>query len=393
MEQKLLIKNIFIAYLYIGTKTPIFFLLAGLPMILFMEGFSPTAIGLFQLASIPYITAFLFAPIVDGMVFQKNHYKKWIFIYFCIYLSLLFSISFFSLKENYYLLFTLILLSVFVETLLATPLNALATKIFTKDEYSSAGGFKTTAYFTSSMIGNGAMLLVYNSFGWEYTIYTMILLLLPTLIILYIIKEPDSIVKKQRIDYKQIIKFFKQTNIFKWVLILFTYFIFLSPIWIFLKPYLLSKGIDPDSVAIIAGIYGSFIAVIGGLGVSFFARNFDNKVLLFIFSLLSIFTIILFIILDFFNLSFYFMIVCVTLLTLSKGLSGSIVTAIIMNHCRKKYRAIDYSIQGSIYAAGGIFAGMMAGIIIESFSYYTLFIILLFGMVMVSFLIYKYLKN
>lgn len=200
-------------------------------------------------------------------------------------------------------------------------------------------------------------------------------------------------VKKQKIDYKQIIEFFKQKNILKWILILFTYFIFLSPIWIFLKPYLLLKGVEADSVAIIAGIYGSFIAAAGGLGVSFFAKNFDNRFLLFIFSFICVFSIILFITLDFFNLSFYFMIVCVSLFALSKGLSGSIVSAIIMSNCRKEYRAIDYSIQSSIYAAGGIFSGMIAGAIIENFSYKSLFIILLVGMTITSVLIYRYLKQ
>ena len=393
MQQKLFTKNLFIGYLYISFSTPMFFLLAGLPMILSLEGFSPSAIGLFQLSSIPYITSFLFSPIVEGFVFKRNHYKKWIFIHLSLYIFLLFMISNFSLKEDYYLLFTLILFATFSSTLVAIPLNALSTKIFTQDEQLSAGGFKSSAYFISSLIGNGVMLLVYNSFGWSYTMFAIILLLLPSLIILYIINEPDSIVKKQSMPYKQIIEFFKQKNIFKWILILGTYFTFLFPIWIFLKPYLLSKGIEANHVVIIAGIYGSSLAAVGSLGVSFFAKNFDKKLLLFRFSLLSIFTVCLFIALEFFDLSLGFIILCVTSIAISKALSGSIIFALMMNNSRKEYKAIDYSVQSSIYALGGISTGIGAGLIIESFDYRSLFIIALFGMSMVSLFVYNYFRS
>lgn len=362
-------------------------------MILHLQGFSPSAIGLFSLASIPYVTAFLFSPIIDGFVFEKNHYKKWIGIFAIIYVGLLFLISCFPLKENYYLLFSLILLIVFVSTFLDTPLNALCAKIFTQEEQSSAGGFKSAAYFTSSILGNGLILLLYNNYGWKFAILSIVFLILPSFIILYYIKEQKSEVEKRTIPFKQIIYFFKQENIVIWIVILATYFMFVFPIWIFLKPYLLLHGFNPDNVALLAGLLGSSIAAIGSLGVSFFAKNMDKKQLLFSFALLNTLTISLFLLLELLSLNF--MLINIIFIALSMGLSNSILFAMIMNNCRKEYKhkAIDYSIQLSIDAMGRMFAGMMAGILIEMFSYKGLFIVCLFGILGVLFMVFRYLKK
>jgi len=393
MEQKLFVKNILIFYLYLSFATPKAFLLIGLPMILYIEGFSPFAIGLFSLTSIPYITAFLFSPIIDGFVFEKNHYKKWIGIFAFIYLGLIFFLSYYSLKEDYFLIFFLILFIVFISTFLDTSLNALATKIFTKEEQSSAGGFKSSAYFTSSIIGNGFILLLYNSYGWDFAILSIISLNIPSFFILYYIKEQKSKVEKQTIPFKQISNFFKQKQIFQWIMILATYFMFLFPLWIFLKPYLLSKGLEPDTVAILAGLLGSSIAAIGSLGFSFFSKNIDKKLLLFRFSVFNFLVVGFFIILEVFTLSLFFIVLCVIFIALSMGLSNSILFALIMHNCRKEYKAIDYSVQLSIDATGRIFAGMIAGMLIEMFTYKGLFLICFLGIIMVLFLVYRYLHK
>jgi len=393
MEQKLFVKNILIFYLYLSFATPKAFLLIGLPMILYIEGFTPFAIGLFSLTSIPYITAFLFSPIIDGFVFEKNHYKKWIGIFAFIYLGLIFFLSYYSLKEDYFLIFFLILFIVFISTFLDTSLNALATKIFTKEEQSSAGGFKSSAYFTSSIIGNGFILLLYNSYGWDFAILSIISLNIPSFFILYYIQEQKSKVEKQTIPFKQISNFFKQKQIFQWIMILATYFMFLFPLWIFLKPYLLSKGLEPDTVAILAGLLGSSIAAIGSLGFSFFSKNIDKKLLLFRFSVFNFLVVGFFIILEVFTLSLFFIVLCVTFIALSMGLSNSILFALIMHNCRKEYKAIDYSVQLSIDATGRIFAGMIAGMLIEMFTYKGLFLICFLGIIMVLFLVYRYLHK
>jgi len=391
MNKQLLIKNILISYLYISFSTPISFLLIGLPMILYMEGFSPSAIGWFQLSSIPYIIAFLFAPIFDGIVFKKNHYKKWIGIFAVIYLCLLILMSQFSLKEDYYILFTLILLSVFISTFLDTPLNALSVKIYTKQEQASAGGFKSFAYFSSSILGNGLILLLYNTYGWNIAIFSIVGLILPSFIILIYLKEQESSITKRTIDFRQILNFFRQKNILSWFVILLSYFTFIFPLWIFLKPYLLSHGFAPNQVALYAGLIGSAIAAISSLSVSLFAKYMEKKQLLFSFALLNTFTLALFLSLELFSTPL--MILNTLFIALSMGLSNSIFFAMIMNNCRKEYKAIDYSLQLSMDALGRILMGVLAGLIVEKFSFGSLFLICFLGIFIVLFLVYRYLKS
>jgi len=391
MKKQLLVKNLLVSYLYISFSTPISFLLIGLPMILYMEGFSPSAIGWFQLASIPYIIAFLFAPFFDGIVFKKNHYTKWVGIFAIIYLFLLILMSQFSLQDDYYILFTLILFSVFISTFLDTPLNALSVKIYTKEEQTSAGGFKSFAYFTSSILGNGLILLLYNTYGWNVAIFTIAGLILPSFIILIYLKEQESSITKRTIDFKQIVNFFRQKDISLWLVVLVSYFTFIFPLWIFLKPYLLSHGFDPNQVALYAGFIGSAIAAISSLSVSFFVKYMSKKQLLFSFALLNAFTLALFLSLEI--LSTPLIIVNTLFIALSMGLSNSVFFAMIMYHCRKEYRAIDYSVQLSMDALGRILMGVLAGFIVDKLSFGSLFLICFIGIFIVLFLVYRYLKS
>lgn len=391
MNKQLLVKNLLVSYLYISFSTPISFLLIGLPMVLYMEGFNPSAIGWFQLASIPYIIVFLFAPIFDGIVFKENHYKKWLGIFAIVYLVLLSLMTQFSLKEDYYILFTLIFLSVFTSTFLDTPLNALSVKIYTKEEQTSAGSFKSFAYFTSSILGNGLILFLYNTFGWNMAILSIIGIIIPSFIILFFIKEQKSEIVKRTVDFKQIINFFKQKNIFSWLIVLISYFTFIFPLWIYLKPYFLSHGFSANQVALYAGLIGSTIAALSSLSVSFFVKRMQKKQLLFSFALLNTFTLALFLTLEL--LSTPLMIVNTIFIALSMGLSNSVFFAMIMHHCRKEYKAIDYSIQLSMDALGRILMGILAGFIIETFSFKSLFLICFIGIFIVLFFIYRYVKN
>lgn len=382
-------KNILFSILFIAILTPMIFFVMGLPMILQIKGFDASLIGIFQLAGLPMIFKFLMSPPIDKIVFEKKHYKKWTFYIGILYILLLTIISFLSLENSIYPVFIAILITAFISTFMDIPLNALAIKTFTKEQSLSAGSYKISAYSMASLLGGGIFLLVFNHLGWNLTFILMALLVLFSLVALYFIEENDEIIYLERISSKNIITFFKQKDIGIWIFILSFYFVSISALWVFMKPYLIHKGVKPDDVAIWVGIYGSFIAILGGALSNYIGKKFSKKNLLIIFMFFNIFSTSLLIFIEQYNLTFYYLIISVTFIALAIALSSAIIFSMIMDYSRKESRAIDYSVQSSIFSFTRIISAVIAGIIVSNFGFDKMFIFELFCLVLVTFVIYK----
>ncbi|MFY9080626.1 MFS transporter [Aliarcobacter butzleri] len=382
-------KNILFSILFTAILTPMIFFVMGLPMILQIKGFDASLIGIFQLAGLPMIFKFLMSPPIDKIVFEKKHYKKWTFYIGILYILLLTIISFLSLENSIYPVFIAILITAFISTFMDIPLNALAIKTFTKEQSLSAGSYKISAYSMASLLGGGIFLLVFNHLGWNLTFILMALLVLFSLVALYFIEENDEIIYVERISSKNIITFFKQKDIGIWIFILSFYFVSISALWVFMKPYLIHKGVKPDDIAIWVGIYGSFIAILGGALSNYIGKKFSKKNLLIIFMFFNIFSTSLLIFIEQYNLTFYYLIISVTFIALAIALSSAIIFSMIMDYSRKESRAIDYSVQSSIFSFTRIISAVIAGIIVSNFGFDKMFIFELFCLVLVTFVIYK----
>jgi PAT family beta-lactamase induction signal transducer AmpG len=361
--------NLLFASVFTAMLTPMIFFVMGLPMILQMKGFDASFIGMFQLAGLPMVLKFLFSAPIDKIVFKKHHYKKWTFYSGVFYVGLLVAISFLSLEENFYLVFISILFTAFISTFMDIPLNALAIKVFKKEERIGAGSFKISAYSLAAMLGGGVFLLFYNHLGWQITFMIMATLVLLSLFALYFIFEIGI-----------------------WIFILSFYFAFISALWVFMKPYLISKGIKADDVAIYVGIYGSFIAVFGGMLSGVVGKRFSKKVLLLIFMCFNIASALVLILIETYTLNFYFLLVSVTLTALSIALSSAIVFSMIMDYSRSNTRAIDYSIQSSLFAFTRMISAVIAGIFVSLHGFKNMFIFEALAMVVVFFMIYRFYK-
>lgn len=382
-------KNILFSVLFTAVLTPMIFFVMGLPMILQIKGFDASLIGIFQLVGLPMIFKFLMSPPIDKIVFEKKHYKKWTFYIGIVYILLLTIISFLSLENSIYPIFIAILITAFISTFMDIPLNVLAIKTFKKEERISAGSYKISAYSLASLLGGGVFLLVFNHLGWNLTFILMACFILFSLFALYFIEENDEIINAEKISSKKIITFFKQKDIGIWIFILSFYFVSISALWVFMKPYLISKDITADDVAIYVGIYGSFVAILGGALSNYIGKKFSKKNLLIIFMFFNIFSTSLLIFIEYYNLTFYFLIICVTFIALAIALSSAIIFSMIMDYSREESRAIDYSIQSSIFSFTRIISAVIAGIIVSNFGFGTMFVFELICLILVTFIIYK----
>ncbi|NQY23238.1 MAG: MFS transporter [Campylobacteraceae bacterium] len=386
-------KNILFSILFIAILTPVIFFVMGIPMILQMKGYDAALIGSFQLIGLPMVFKFIMSAPIDRYVFEKRHYKKWIFYSGIVYALLLVYISFLSLEDNISLIFVAIFITALISTFIDIPLNALAIKIFTEEERFNASTYKVAAYSIAAMLGSGVFLLFYNHLGWRSTFILMSVMLLVSLYILNFIEEPDEVIKEEKVSLKKIISFFKQKDISIWIFILGFYFAFISAIWVFMKPYLISKGVKADDIAIYVGIYGSLIGFLGALLISKFANNFSRKTLLLAFIVFNIISASILVYIEQAELTLFSLILSITFIALSISLSSAIIFTMIMDYARKETRAIDYSIQASFFSLTRIISAVIAGLIISTFNFQIMFIFETIGMIIVCIFIYKFYKS
>jgi MFS family permease len=156
-----------------------------------------------------------------------------------------------------------------------------------------------------------------------------------------------------------------------------------------MKPYLIHKGVSADDIAIWVGIYGSFIAILGGSLSNYIGKKFSRKNLLIIFMFFNIFSTSLLIFIEQYNLTFYYLIISVTFIALAIALSSAIIFSMIMDYSRKESRAIDYSVQSSIFSFSRIISAVIAGIIVSNFGFGIMFIFEFICLVLITFIIYK----
>lgn len=384
--------NLLFGILFSSFSTPFIFFVMGLPMILQLKGFEASIIGLFQLVGLPMVLKFLFSPIFDQRRFKNNHYKKWIFIMGIIYSISLFWISFLSLDSNINIVFVLILLTSIISTIIDIPLNALAIKVFKKEERISAGSYKISSFFLAGILGGGILLLFYNHLGWRIAFIIMAFMVLLSLFSLYFIIERYEKIEEQKVSFSTIILYFKQENIGIWIFVLSFYFVFISSVWVFMKPYLITKGIKPDDVAIYVGIYGGLVGFIGGILANYIGKKFTKRVSLLLFLCINIISVLILIFIENSNINTILLVTVVSFTALSIAFSSAIIFSMIMDYSRTSSRAIDYSIQSSLFSLTRIIFAVIAGILVSSFSFNTMFLFVLLGMLFIFIIIYKFFK-
>ncbi len=227
-------------------------------------------------------------------------------------------------------------------------------------------------------------------FFWNISFLIMACLVLFSLLALYFIEENNEIIeKKNNISFYTIFSFFKQKNISIWIFILMFYFAFISAVWVFMKPYFISKGINANDVTIYVGIYGSILGFLGGILASFIAKRFNKKTILVLFSLFNIITILILLFIENFSISIFSMLICVSFTAIAIALSSAIIFSMIMDYSRSSSKGIDYALQSSLFALTRIISAIIAGIIVSNFGFEKMFIFELSCIVVVTFVIYK----
>lgn len=363
--------------LYIAQAVPMSFFTTVVPVIMRQENYSLEAIGLLQLVKLPWVLKFLWAPLVDNNTRNLGHFKRWIYISEFFYAGIILAIGFFSLQLNFSLIVVLMVLAVFASATQDIATDAFAIHILKRKERGYGNSMQSAGGFAGSLIGSGVLLVVYYYLGWFFLLFFLAVFVLLALIPLAFYRRVchRPVVKGMRVNLSDIISFFRVPGMYRWVIILFFYYSGIMGIMAMLKPYLVDLDYNARDIGVMAGIFGTTMALVASVFAGYIVKKAGYAKSLRYFLVISLLA----------GIYFYVMSISgepavggvyagIFLLWTAYGASMVAVYTAAMDMVRPGREGTDFTLQIVITHLSGLMLGVMSGKFADNFGYDGLFL-------------------
>lgn len=362
--------------LYIAQAVPMSFFTTVVPVIMRQENYSLEAIGLLQLVKLPWVLKFLWAPLVDNNTSTLGHFKRWIYGSELFYAAVILAIGFFNLQANFSLIVILMSLAVIASATQDIATDAFAILILRKKERGYGNSMQSAGGFAGSLIGSGVLLVIYYYFGWFYLLLFLAVFVLLAIVPLWFYKRKDSKpnVAKQHVGMSDITGFFKRPGIVPWIFLLFFYYSGIVGIMAMIKPYMVDLGYNIKDVGLMAGIFGTGVALVAAIFAGYVVKKIGYARSLSIFLFANLIAGIYFFILSLSPAPSTGMIYLgIFLLWMAYGSSMVAVYTAAMDMVRPGREGTDFTLQIVITHLSGLILGVLSGKVAGMFGYKGLF--------------------
>lgn len=357
-------------WLNLALTAPGVYLWLGLPLVLRQHGWSGTAIGLFQLASLPTVFKFVLAMPLDRRGARHGAYRGWAVALLLIYAAVLCALGWRDLLADRHVLFVLATTAALAGTWADVPVNALAIRVLPASSHAWAGGIRSMALCLGAIAGGGLMLVAQARWGWQAPFAIMAgALALGAALICFVKDAPgdhNADRAAPRLDTASVLAYFKRDDSRRWLPLLALLFPFIGSGWFFLKPLLLDQGLAPERVAWLVGVAGG---AVGALASALSARG--NKRLrpavtvprhaaASCAALLGLTTAV------WLEAPPAVLIACAMGIAAAMGANAALAFSLMMSHVRPGWQALDYGIQSSVFSLTRILVPLAAGILMDA---------------------------
>lgn len=393
-------KYVILALLFMAKTIPQIFFMMALPVILRIEGYSLKTIGLLQLAGVPFLLKFLWAPLLDRKGLEKDHYKLWTLFTGAGCGLLIVCMAFLNVGDQFLLLAGFVVATSFVGSTQDIAVSALYIKLLDYEQRGLGSSSKIFAVNLATIIGSGLFLLLYNHLGWRSTMLSMAVSILLPLSLLGVLRENkqeqvDGTVRQGGISWSSLLTFFRGPGMLRWFSLIVLNSIGIFAVFFIVKPFLVDYGVDPDTIAFLVGFYGMGIAVLVAMatGLPVIQKYMlDRKKMYLGCVVFNAVAVALFIPLSVLNNVFFFFYIAMALLNTATTVSSVTSGVLVMDFSRKGFESIDYSLQMTGIHIGGMVMAAFSGMIVEQTGYPLFFVLLTLvgiGLVVLTFFLFR----
>lgn len=357
-------------WLNLALTAPGVYLWLGLPLVLRQHGWSGTAIGLFQLASLPTVFKFLLAMPLDRRGAGRGGYRRWTVALLLAYAAVLLALGWRDLLNDGALLFALAAAAALAGTWADVPVNALAIRVLPAASRAWAGGIRSMALCLGAIAGGGLMLLAQARWGWQAPFLIMAAALASGAALTLLLRESADTVEAERADdgaiaTRQAIAYLRLPASRRWLPLLALLFPFIGAGWFYLKPLLLDHGLAPERVAWLVGVVGGAVGAVGSIAGARLLKHLGPGLAVPLHAGLGAAALAALALAVGLDAAPAVLVACAMAVAASMGATAALVFGLMMSHARPGLQALDYGIQSSVFALTRIAAPLAAGVLLD----------------------------
>ena len=363
--------------LYLAQSIPMSFFSTVMPVIMRMEAYSLTDIGLIQLIKLPWIAKFLWAPVVDRTGASVRGHKKWIIASEIFYAVVILGIGFLSLDVDFKLIIGLMLIAFIASATQDIATDAFAILILKKEERSIGNSMQSAGSFLGTLTGSGVMLIIYYYWGWQLLLTALAGFVIIALIPLMFYKGRNGIPKREpapKITFLDIFSFFTKKGNPRRIALLAIFYSGIIGILTMLKPWLVDLGFNVKEIGILSGIHGAAFGAAAALLAGFIIKKGSKRKSIILFALIGLFASTYFTYLTYLKeLEYYHIIIGIAMIWGAYGMSTVIIYTISMDNVRPGREGTDFTIQIVVTHFSSLIIAVSSGKIADMIGYKGLF--------------------
>lgn len=365
-----------VGILYAVQFIPLFFMIMALPIILRQEGHSATTIGLVQIAAIPYVFKFLWAPLIDKYKLGKDRYKSWIVVLSLLHVVTLGIVAFVDPSGPLIPLFIGLIIATTAVSTQDVAVDALAISLMRPSERTMGATFQNAGAYAGAIVGGFGFLYLYGTIGWTAAVLIQTVIFAVPLVTLAFINEPQRLRGAPPITFINALRFFQQPKMGRWLAILGTMRMPLLATMLPMRLMMVDQGMSTEEIAV---WFGLFAMSAGGGSTLLFGpllRNLPRVRAIYIVGLLNIPVLIgaAYIAAAFPDVIRYAIIVA----WMAVALTDIVMFRGAMDKIRPEMPGFDFSAQIAIYMLLAGFTDPIAGLVMDSHGVMPVFIAAIF---------------
>lgn len=353
-----------LAGLYVSQFLGVGFLYTALAAILRDRGASLEQLSAIQVVGLVWAVKFLWAPVVDRFGSTRlGHYRGWLVVLQpAIALALLLLIGLDPVAD-FGALMAVAALVVLLSATQDIAADGLAVRILDERDRGLGNGIQVAGGYLGNILGGGAVLLVYDAYGWPAAIVALAVFTLLPLLQILAFREPTRATPgptSTRLGFRTIGSIFAVPGVVRWSLVI------LPLLWLgvgasyaLATPMLVDAGWSLTAIGTLTTMVGGAVALATALGGGVLARRLGRKRSVLVLGGVQVLAIVGLLPLATGNGGAAGA-VAVVALNATYAAMSAVVYTINMDHCRAEAAGSDFTMLSTVSFALSLVAGAVA---------------------------------
>jgi PAT family beta-lactamase induction signal transducer AmpG len=358
-------------FLYISQSIPGNFFGAAFPVMLRRSGASLQSIGLLSLLLIPMTFRFLWAPLVD----RSKSYKTWILPMQLICFVLMFWLGHIDWVAQFGLLFFIATLYTLASGTQDIGVDGLAVRALAPQERPIGNAFSIAGVYLGTVIGAGAMLMLYDTITFEGNIVILLVVVALPILLLRFYREPPPPLESKHVSLRNLWAVCARKDMRMWYVLLLCLNAPSIMAGGMLRPMMVDKGFSMESLGLVLGIICPIAGIAGCVIAPSIINRAGRHTALIIASVTQLLQILAYLAIDFFALPATGIFAVLIAVGFLQGYAGIIIYTIAIDKSEPSSAATDFTVQATVFGLGAALAGFASGVIAQWLGYTQLYLI------------------